>query len=144
MEDNVFISQSKYAKSLVKKFDFEKTSHKRTPAATYVKLTREDNGVDVDQSIYRRNICILLYLTTSIHDITFFIGVCARYQAKPKASHPTQVKRIVKYINGTCDYGIIYSHDTNPIIVGYCDIDWIESVYDRKSTSGGFFLLATI
>ncbi|MCI01189.1 gag-pol polyprotein, partial [Trifolium medium] len=41
------------------------------------------------------------------------VGVCARYQAEPKVSHLTQVKRILKYINGTCEYGIMYSHGTN-------------------------------
>lgn len=65
----------------------------------------------------------LLYLTTSRPDITFSIGVCARYQCKLKASHLTQVKRIMKYINGTCDHGILYYHDTNSILVRYYDDD---------------------
>ncbi|PNX62183.1 envelope-like protein, partial [Trifolium pratense] len=49
----------------------------------------------------------LLYLTASKPDITFAVGVCARYQAEPKMSHLAQVKRILKYVNGTCDYGRI-------------------------------------
>jgi len=48
----------------------------------------------------------LLYLTTSRPDITFVVGVCATYQEEPKMIHLTQVKRILKYINGTTDYGI--------------------------------------
>ncbi|MCI53772.1 gag-pol polyprotein, partial [Trifolium medium] len=53
----------------------------------------------------------LLYLTASMPYITFAVGVCARYQAQPKMSHLIQVKRILKYINGTCDYGILYSQE---------------------------------
>jgi len=65
-----------------------------------------------------------LYLTASRPDITFVVGVCARYQAKTKVSHLTNVKRMMKYINGTCDYGILYSHDTRSMLVGCCDADW--------------------
>lgn len=91
MEDIIFISQSKYAKSIMKKFGLEKISYKRTPVATCVKLSRDDNGVDVDQSLYKSMICSRLYLTTSRPDIIFDVGVCDRYQAKPKSSHLTQV-----------------------------------------------------
>ncbi|XP_057442142.1 uncharacterized mitochondrial protein AtMg00810-like [Lotus japonicus] len=132
MEDSMFISQSKYAKGLVKKFGLEKSSHKKTLAATHVKLTKDGQGEDVDQSLYRSMIGSLLYLTTSRPDITFAVGVCARYQSAPKASHLLQVKRIIKYINSTSDYGILYTHDTNSSLVGYCDVDWAGDVIEQK------------
>ncbi len=141
MEDTIFISQSKYAKNIVKKFGMENASHKRTPAATHLKLTKDEKGVDVDQSQYRSMIGSLLYLTASRPDIAFAVGVCARYQAAPKMSHLTQVKRILKYVSGTCNYGIMYSHGEDSKLVGYCDADWAGSADDRKSTSGGCFFL---
>ncbi|KAK2353896.1 hypothetical protein QL285_091476 [Trifolium repens] len=83
----------------------------------------------------------LLYLTASRPNITYAVGVCVRYQADPKVSHLTQVKRILKYVNGTCDYGIMYSHCEDSALYGYCDADWDGSADDRKSTSGGCFFL---
>ena len=68
------------------KFGLGNASHKRTHAATRVKVTKDDNGVDVDYSLYRTVIASLLYLTISIPGITFFVGVCAKYQAKLKTS----------------------------------------------------------
>jgi hypothetical protein len=65
--------------------------------------------------------------------------MCKISSAKPKTSHLTQVERIIKYINGTCDYGILYSHNTNPALVGYCDAGWAGSAGDRKSTPGECF-----
>ncbi|KAK2380916.1 putative mitochondrial protein [Trifolium repens] len=141
MEDTIFISQSKYAKNIVKKFGMESATHKRTPAATHIKLTKHEKGVSVDQSLYRSIIGSLLYLTSSRPDISFAVGVCARYQAEPKMSHLTQVKRILKYVNGTSDYGIMYSHGEDSRLTGYCDADWAGSADDRKSTSGGCFFL---
>ncbi|WJX23068.1 hypothetical protein P8452_12315 [Trifolium repens] len=110
MDDTIFISQSKYARNIVKKFGMESATSKRTPAPTHLKLTKDEKGISVDQSLYRSMIGSLLYLTASRPDITYAVGVCARYQANPKVSHLTQVKRILKYVNGTSDYGIIYSH----------------------------------
>jgi hypothetical protein len=141
MEDTIFISQSKYGKNIVKKFGLDNASHKRTPTANHLKLSKDENGVAVDQSMYRSMIGSLLYLTASRPDTTFDVGVCARYQAGPKMSHLTQVKRILKYINGTSDYGILYSHSANSKLIGYCDDDWAGSANDRKSTSGDCFFL---
>ncbi|MCH79563.1 gag-pol polyprotein [Trifolium medium] len=141
MEDTIFVSQNKYAKNIIKKFGMENAAHKRTPAATHLKLTKDEKGIDVDQSMYGSMIGSLLYLTASRSDITFAVGVCARYQSEPKMSHLVQVKRILKYINGTSDYGILYSKTENSTLVGYCDADWAGSADDRKSTSGGCFFL---
>jgi len=42
MEDTILISHSKYAKNIVKKFGLENASHKRTPAATHLKLSKDE------------------------------------------------------------------------------------------------------
>jgi len=115
--------------------------HKRTSTATHLKLTKDENGVAIDQSLYKSMIGSLLYLTASIPDITFVVGVCARYHSEQKISHFTQVNQILKYINSTNDYGIMYSHSENSVLIGYCDADWEGSANDRKSTSGGCFFM---
>ncbi|XP_058775720.1 uncharacterized mitochondrial protein AtMg00810-like [Vicia villosa] len=123
MEDNIFVSQSKYAKSIVNKFGLEISSHKRTFAATHIKIKKDEKGVEVDQSLYRSMIGSPIYLTARRLGNTFSVGVCRIYQSKPKASHLTQVKRISKYVNGTSDYGILYSYSTNSTRVEYYDAD---------------------
>ncbi|XP_058783673.1 secreted RxLR effector protein 161-like [Vicia villosa] len=141
MEDSTFLSQRKYAKNIVKKFGMDNASHKRTPAPTHLNLSKDEGGISVDQSLYRSMIGSLLYLTTSRPDIAFAVGVCARYQVEPKVSHLNQVKRIFKYVNGTSDYGILYTHGCDPVLIGYCDANWAGSADDRKSTSEGCFFL---
>ncbi|CAM8954199.1 unnamed protein product [Rhodiola kirilowii] len=137
--DSIFISQSKYARNLIKKFDLEKATHKRTPAATHVKVTKGEAGTRVDQTLYISMIGSLLYLIASRPDIAHAVGVCARYQANSKESHLMNVKRIIRYICGTTDYGLWYTKDTNSCLVGYCDADWAGNAEDRKITSGGCF-----
>ena len=101
----------------------------------------DENDIVVDQSMYRSMIGSFLYLTASRPDINFAVGVCVRYQAEPKISHLTQAKRIMKYINSTSDYGIMYLHSENSILICYCDADWAGSFDDNKSTYGGCFFL---
>ncbi|XP_050895553.1 uncharacterized protein LOC127102195 [Lathyrus oleraceus] len=125
MDDTILISQSKYAKNIVKKFGLESASHKRTHATTHLKLTKGEKGVSVDESLYKSMIGSLLYLIGSRPNITFPVGVCARYQVEPKISHITLVKRILKYINGTSEYVMLYYNKSNSMFVGYYDVDWV-------------------
>lgn len=92
----------------MKKFGLEKALQKCTPIVTHVKLSKDEQRVFVVQSLYRSVIGTLLYLNPIFHDITFSKGVCSRYQANPTIRHLTQVKHIIKYINGTSGYGILY------------------------------------
>jgi hypothetical protein len=141
LNDGIFISQAKYAKNLVKKFGLEKAKHCDTPMSTTLKLSKDASGKSVEQTLYRGMIGSLLYLTASRPDISFSVGVCARYQSDPKESHLSSVKRIIRYVNGTSNYGIWYSFDTNASLVGFSDADWAGNCDDRKSTSGGCFFL---
>lgn len=141
LHTGMFISQSKYAKGLVSKFGLESAKHARTPMSTTVKLARDSEGNDVDQTTYRSMIGSLLYLTASRPDIAFSVGVCARYQACPKESHLSAVKRIIKYVSGTLNYGIWFTHDTTANLAGYTDANWAGCADDRKSTSGECFYI---
>ena len=82
------------------------------------KLNVDSSGVEVSTTLYRSIIGSLLYLTASRPDIAFSIGVCARYQANPKESHLTAAKRIIRYVNGTANYGLWYSKDSNDCLLG--------------------------
>ena len=65
--------------------------------------------------------------------------MCARYQANPKESHMTTLKRIIKYVKTTTEFGMWYSKDTNDVLAGYFDVDWAVNADDRKSISEGYF-----
>ena len=120
-KDGIFISQEKYAKNLVKRFDLGSKKHTSTPMSSSAKLIRDATSVEVDPTLYQSMIGSLLYLPASKPDITFSVGVCAQLQVAPKESHLTTVKRITCYINGTSDYGIWYSRDSNEFLARYSE-----------------------
>ena len=123
----------------MKKFGLESASSVRTPMSPNVKLTVYLLGKSVDSSLYKSMVGSLHYFTTSRPDISYSIRVCARYQANLKESHMTALKRIIKYIKTTVDFGVWYSKDTNDVLARYSDVDWAVNANDRKSTSGGYF-----
>eukprot|EP00268_Persea_americana_P068629 TRINITY_DN95929_c0_g1_i1.p1 TRINITY_DN95929_c0_g1~~TRINITY_DN95929_c0_g1_i1.p1 ORF type:complete len:102 (-),score=4.85 TRINITY_DN95929_c0_g1_i1:199-504(-) len=82
-DTRIFVSQTRYARSLLKKFGMTNAKHSATPMSSPVSST----GKDVDETFYRSMIGSLLYLTASRPDIAYNVSVCARYQSKPKESY---------------------------------------------------------
>ena len=128
----------------MKKFGLEFVSLVRTPMSPNVKLIVDLLGKSVDSSLYRSMIGSLLYLIASRLNISYNVGVCARYQVNPKESHMIALKRIIKYVKTTVDFRVWYSKDTNDVLVGYSDADWVGNVDDRKSTLGFVFMWVII
>ncbi|KAK6150350.1 hypothetical protein DH2020_015282 [Rehmannia glutinosa] len=130
------VSQCKYTRDLMKKIDLKKTSLVKIPMNASVKMDRDAEGKAVDQTRYRSLIGSLLYLTASRPDITFVVGVCARFQSAPKESHMTAAKRILRYLKGCQEVGLWYPKEGGFKLVGYSDSDYAGCRVDMKSTSG--------
>ena len=71
----------------------------------------------------------------------FATCLCARFQANPKESHLTAVKRILRYLKGTVNLGLWYPKNSGFGLVGYSDSDFAGCRMDRKSTSGSAHFL---
>ena len=97
----------------MKKFGLESANFVRTPMSLNVKLTIDLLGKSIDSSLYKIMIDSLLYLTASRPDISYSVEVCARYQVNPKQSHMITLKRVIKYVKTTADFGVWYNKDTN-------------------------------
>jgi hypothetical protein len=104
----MLISQEKYLREMLKRFQMEYSKPVGTPMVTGCKLRKYDDSPDVDQSSYRSMIGSLLYITTSHPDIMHDVGMVGIYQAAPKQSHLQVVKRIFKYLKETMTYGLWY------------------------------------
>ncbi|KAJ1694127.1 hypothetical protein LUZ63_010825 [Rhynchospora breviuscula] len=136
LQDGIFISQTKYAKELIKKFGVEDSKSLDTPMGKSANIDADEKGKPMDITLYRGIIGSLLYLTASRPDIMYAVCLCARYQANPKESHHKAVKRILRYVKGTQNLGLWYGKQTELDLVGYTDADFAGDRMDRKSTSG--------
>ena len=114
-----------------------------TPMVTGCSLSANDESAAVNQPTYISMIRSLLYLTGTRPYIMHAVGIFGRFQENPKETHLQAVKRIFKYLQGTQNYGLWYPRDTDLTLHAYTDANWVGSVDDRKSTSGGAFFMGS-
>ena len=82
-----------------------------------------------------------MYLTHTRLDLSFDVGLIARFMKNPYESHWKATKIILHYVQGTIQFGIHYSVEASPLLVGFTDSDWAGDPDDRKSTAGYVFTL---
>jgi hypothetical protein len=92
IENGIFISQTKYIKEMMKKFQMEDNKPMSTPMVIGCKLSLEDDSPKVDQMMYRSMVGSLLYSTTTRPDIMQVVGLVGRFQSTPKENHLNVVK----------------------------------------------------
>lgn len=90
-------------------------------------------GKDVDGPLwdesefeYAAAVGMLLYLSNNTRpDITMAVSQVARFTHAPRESHAIAVKRIVRYLVGTADKGIIFCPNREDLGLDlWCDADW--------------------
>lgn len=106
--NGIYITQSKYIKEILKKFGMEDSKPFGTPMCTRLKFTKDDDSKEVDQTLYRSMIRKLQYVVHTRPDIALEIGIVARFSTKPRENHMMAIKRILRYLKGTEDYGLWY------------------------------------
>ena len=75
-------------------------------------------------------------------DIAFAVGMLGRYQSNPSIDHWKASKKVMRYLQGTKDYMLMYKQTNNFEVIGYSDSDYVGCIDSRKSTSGYVFMLA--
>jgi len=135
-ENNIFLSQSKYARNLVDRFRMQDCKLATTPMEPGFKLSTQSSSPLVDETLFKRLVGSLIYLTATRHDISFAVNYISCFMSAPKADHWIAAKRVLRYVSGTPDYGLLYTQSSNPTLSGYTDFDWAGSVDDRKSIVG--------
>ncbi|KAI5343806.1 hypothetical protein L3X38_011682 [Prunus dulcis] len=138
-ENCIFINQKKYALTLLKKFGLKQCKPVSTPLVASEKLCKDDGSEPADENKYRQMVGSLLYLIATRTDIMFAASLLARFMHCPTKKHYGTAKRVLRYIQGTIDFGIKYQKGKEAILIGYCDSDWSGSQDDMRSTSGYAF-----
>ncbi|XP_043699843.1 secreted RxLR effector protein 161-like [Telopea speciosissima] len=85
----------------------------------------------------------LMYaITCTRPDISYVVGMLGKYVSNPGIDHWVAAKKVMRYLQGTKDYMLIYRATDQLEMIGYSDSDFAGCLDSRKSTSGYVFLLA--
>ncbi|XP_019179610.1 PREDICTED: uncharacterized protein LOC109174833 [Ipomoea nil] len=85
---------------------------------------------------YRRIVGALQYLTITRPDLSYAVNRLCQFMHSPTDEHCLLVKRVLRYVKGTLDYGLRISSSASSTIHAFSDSDWAGCPVDRKSTSG--------
>ncbi|KAK8950986.1 hypothetical protein KSP39_PZI004235 [Platanthera zijinensis] len=114
-----------------------------TPMSTTTKLSSKIEEEGIDREKYRSLIGSLMYLTNTRPDIENAVNIAARFVSNPSKEHFDAAKRILRYLQGTKDFCILYKSHQSNILTGFTDSDWAGDNDERKSTRGFLFLIRT-
>ncbi|KAK6138834.1 hypothetical protein DH2020_027421 [Rehmannia glutinosa] len=142
-QEGIFLCQQKYSKDLLKKFGMIGCKPISTPMEPNSKMCAHEGKDLEDTTMYRQLVGSLIYLTLTRPDISFSVGVMSRYMQNPKKTHLEAVRRILRYMKSTLDYGILYKRGGDCKVIGYCDADYGGDHDTRRSTTGYVFMLGS-
>jgi hypothetical protein len=139
------LNQADYAKAILERASMANCAPTRTPDRVGLKLTKQMSPATKEEKDamanvpYKQIVGALIYLCTWTRpDIAAALSEVCRFMANPGRQHWTAVKRILRYLKGTLDYGISFSGKYDGL-VGYADSDWGNNTDSRKSRTGYMF-----
>ena len=72
------------------------------------KLSKNDDSVEVNQTLYKSMIGKLQYVVHRRPDIESSIGIVSRFSANLRENHLMAVKSIMRCLKGTKEFGLYY------------------------------------
>lgn len=128
------VTQLKYLTDFLKKAGMVDSKSCNTPMSSSCDFYAA-SSLFSDPLLYRKIVGSLQYLTFKRLDIQFVVSKVSQFMHNPTKIHFSAVKRILRYLNGTHDYGVLFSKWNLELTV-YSDDDWAGDSFDHRSTSG--------
>lgn len=140
--DCIELKQSSYARKVLEKAGMSRCNSCKYPMDPNVMITKDETGKAVDATYFKSLVGGLRYLVHTRPDIAYAVGVVSRHMERPTVTHLDAAKRILRYIQGTLSYGLVYTKEGgNNVLTGYSDSDLAGNLDDWKSTGAMAFYL---
>ncbi|XP_073223568.1 secreted RxLR effector protein 161-like [Cicer arietinum] len=134
--------QQKYIGELLEKFEMNSCNSISNPSEINSKIDECSEEEIVDPTLFRQMVGSLRYLCNNMPDICYSISVISIFMHDPRKTHLIATKRILRYIKGTKEFGLLFSNGSKgerSELVGYLYSYWCGDITDRRSTSGYVF-----
>lgn len=145
-EKKLWMDQSKYIDDIMKRFKMDESKPLSTPMEgvhlSWDMCPADDEQREVMKQIpYRNLIGSLMYAMVATRpDIAVTVSRLSQFLSNPGMEHWQAAKRVVRYLKGMSDYGIMYTGE-DTTITGFMDADWGGDRDTCRSTSGYTFLM---
>jgi hypothetical protein len=134
--DELFLTQRQYAVDLLQRAGMAECHSSPTPVDTSAKLSVTDGDLISDATEYRSLAGALQYLTLTCLDISYVVQQICLHMHAPRTPLLALVKRVLRYLRGTLDFGLTLRASSSISLMAYFDADWANCPDSRLSTSG--------
>ncbi|KAJ1265131.1 hypothetical protein BS78_08G055800 [Paspalum vaginatum] len=152
LPSSILVHQSAYVQKILEKFNMDKSYPSKTPMVV--------RSLDIEKDPFRpcggekilgpkvpylSAIGALMYLANCTRpDIAFAMNLLARHSAAPTKRHWTDVKDVLRYLDGTKDLGLYFEINQDPTITGYTDACYLSDPHNARSQTCFVFLYGGI
>nr|KYP76690.1 Retrovirus-related Pol polyprotein from transposon TNT 1-94 [Cajanus cajan] len=109
-----------------------------SPMVSNFKLSRFGTDTVSDGQFFRSIVGALQYAIVTRPEIAYSVNKVCQFMSNPLDSHWRAVKRTLRYLKGTINYGLLFQPATSSTkysLEAFCDADWASDPDDRRSTS---------
>ncbi|XP_052561956.1 uncharacterized protein LOC120431009 [Culex pipiens pallens] len=124
-ERKLRISQRQYFQDILLRFGMQDCKPASTPMECRLKLLKSAEK-DRTDAPYRELIGCLTYASiTTRPDLAAAVNFLSQFQSCPTNTHWAHLKRILRYVKGTLDFGLVYrAKEGVPTVEVFTDADW--------------------
>ena len=132
------IDQKCYLQNVLIRFGMEDSKPMSTPLdpdAKFVSLSKDEEPLDV--TLFQAVIGSLNYAAICTRpDLSTAVGMLSKFMQRPGKEHWVGIKRVLRYVQSTLNYGLVFRQSDAFRLQAYSDSDWAGCKDTRKSTSG--------
>ena len=143
----IFLSIGKLLRECLDDMSMIECNPVKTPYDLNIELRKATENDDLlnpkDQKMFQHIVGKLFYASNNVRpDLTTSVSMISSYVSNPTKLHWLALKRVLRYVKGSLDDGIVLGGNTpTPVLVGYADSDYAGCLDTRRSRTGYTFHL---
>ncbi|GKE21882.1 retrovirus-related pol polyprotein from transposon TNT 1-94, partial [Tanacetum coccineum] len=148
----ILLSQKRYILELLQSVGLSNCNPVSSPMVTSSSLSLDDNTAFSNPVKYQQVVGSLQYVTISQPSIVFAVNKVCQYMHALTENHWSALKRILRYLHGTVEHGmlirrssgctlqafidVLWKGNPDTSLEAFSDADWAGDSDDRRSTRG--------
>jgi hypothetical protein len=121
--DSPFLHQCQYARDILERADMSDCKPCSTPVDTQAKVSSDMGALVRNLTVNRSLARALQYLSFTRPDIAYAVQQVCLHMHDPREPHLTAAKRILRYLQGTLDLGLLLHRASTSDLIVYTDAD---------------------
>jgi hypothetical protein len=132
--DGLFLTQHQFTLDILERAGTVDCKLVSTMVDTQAKVSVESGPPVADLTHISSLAGALQYLSFTRPNLTYVVQLICLHMHHPQEPHLTTMKRTMRYLRGTLDYGLLLRCSASSRLTVYTDVDWVGCPDTRRST----------